>query len=87
LIFSFKHAGSGLKCRGHELKEFVIAGEDGNFVWANAKIKGDKVVVWSDQVEKTVAIRYAWAHNPDDANLYNEEGLPAAPFRTVISNQ
>ena len=81
-ILSFKHTGSGLECRGEELKEFAIAGENGNFVWARAKIRDDQVIVWSDQVKKPVAVRYAWAHNPDDANLYNKEGLPAVPFRT-----
>ncbi|MFW5754620.1 MAG: sialate O-acetylesterase [Marinilabiliaceae bacterium] len=86
-ILSFKHTGSGLKCKGDELKEFAIAGEDGDYVWANARIKGDKVIVRSDQVENPVAVRYAWADNPDDANLYNEEGLPAVPFRTGNSKQ
>ncbi|MFO8001465.1 MAG: sialate O-acetylesterase [Marinilabilia sp.] len=84
-ILSFKHIGGGLKCEGEKLQEFAIAGEDKEFVWAKAKIKGDKVIVWSDEVENPVAVRYAWADNPDDANLYNEEGLPAVPFRTVTS--
>jgi sialate O-acetylesterase len=64
-----------------ELKGFSIAGEDKKFVWANAKIEGDNVVVWSDQVSKPVAVRYAWANNPE-CNLYNKDGLPASPFRT-----
>lgn len=81
-ILSFNHIGSGLKCAGEKLKEFAIAGEDNDFVWAKARIKGDKVIVWSEEVENPVAVRYAWADNPDDANLYNEEGLPAVPFRT-----
>lgn len=64
-----------------ELKGFSIAGEDKRFVWADAKIDGDSVIVWSDKVEKPVAVRYAWANNPE-CNLYNKEGLPASPFRT-----
>lgn len=64
-----------------ELKGFSIAGDDHRFVWANAKIEGDSVIVWSDQIEKPVAVRYAWANNPE-CNLYNKEGLPASPFRT-----
>ncbi|MBN1953281.1 MAG: sialate O-acetylesterase [Bacteroidales bacterium] len=80
---TFTETGSGLIVKGGgELKEFAIAGEDGKFVWAQAKIEGDKVIVWSDKVKKPVAVRYAWADNPDEANLYNKEGLPAAPFRT-----
>jgi sialate O-acetylesterase len=64
-----------------ELKGFSIAGEDKKFVWASAKIDGDSVIVWSDKVEKPVAVRYAWANNPE-CNLYNKDGLPASPFRT-----
>jgi sialate O-acetylesterase len=51
-------------------------------VWADARIEGDRVIVWSDAVPNPVAVRYAWANNPADANLYNGAGLPAAPFRT-----
>ena len=64
-----------------QLKGFSIAGEDKHFVWADAKIEGDSVIVWSDKVEKPVAVRYAWANNPE-CNLYNKDGLPASPFRT-----
>jgi sialate O-acetylesterase len=60
---------------------FAVAGEDRKFVWAEAKIEGDSVVVWSEAVKKPVAVRYAWANNPE-CNLYNREGLPAGPFRT-----
>jgi sialate O-acetylesterase len=42
----------------------------------------DKVVVWSDSVSNPVAVRYAWANNPEGVNLFNKEGLPASPFRT-----
>lgn len=82
-ILSFDHIGSGLTTDdGQSPQHFAIAGPDSTFVWANAKIKGNKVVVWSDQVDNPVAVRYAWADNPEGANLYNEEGLPASPFRT-----
>ena len=60
---------------------FSIAGNDKVFVWANAKIDGSNIVVWSDSVKKPVAVRYAWANNPE-CNLYNQEGIPASPFRT-----
>ena len=78
---SFKHAGSGLEAKGEKLVGFAIAGEDRTFVWADATIDGKTVVVSSDKVSKPVAVRYAWADNPD-CNLYNKEGLPASPFRT-----
>ena len=67
---------------GEELRQVAIAGSDKKFVWAKAKIEGDKLVVWSDEVPHPQYVRYAWADNPDGANLYNKEGLPASPFRT-----
>ncbi|MCM8758416.1 MAG: sialate O-acetylesterase, partial [Candidatus Omnitrophica bacterium] len=78
----FAHIGSGLIAKDSDtLNGFVIAGEDKNFVKAQAKIENDTVVVWSETIEKPVAVRYAWAGNPV-CNLYNKEGLPASPFRT-----
>jgi sialate O-acetylesterase len=60
---------------------FDLAGADKKWVVAQAKIDGDDVLVWSDQVPNPVAVRYAWAQNPQ-VNLYNKEGFPAVPFRT-----
>jgi sialate O-acetylesterase len=81
----FDQTGSGLKVKDKYgyLKSFAVAGADKNFVWARAYLTPDnKVIVSSDAVKNPVAVRYAWADNPDDANLYNVEGLPACPFRT-----
>lgn len=78
----FDHVGSGLTTRGEEPGGFAIAAEDGPFVWADARLEDNAVVVSSSAVGNPVAVRYAWADNPDRANLYNSEGLPAAPFRT-----
>lgn len=64
-----------------ELEGFAICGADRKWVWANAKIEGDAVRVWSDAIPEPVAVRYAWADNPT-CNLRNASGLPAAPFRT-----
>lgn len=78
----FTEMGSGLMVKGDgPLLGFAIAGEDRKFVWADANIEGDEVVVWSDEVTQPLAVRYAWANNPV-CNLYNREGLPASPFRT-----
>ena len=78
----FRHIDGGLVTQnGEQLKGFAIAGPDQKFVWGEAKIDGDTVVVWSDQVPQPVAVRYAWADNPV-CNLYNKAGLPASPFRT-----
>lgn len=83
LILWFNHVGSGLvSIDGEELSEFAIAGADKKFVWAKAKIEGDKVIVWNDVITSPMYVRYAWADNPVNPNLYNKEGLPASPFRT-----
>jgi len=84
IVLSFENTGGGLvaKDRYGYLKGFAIAGADGKFVWAKATILGNSIVVYSDAVQQPVAVRYAWADNPDDANLYNTENLPAGPFRT-----
>ena len=83
IIVNFTHTGSGLKSiDGEELSQFAIAGRDKRFIWAKAKIEGDKVIVWNDNIVDPLYVRYAWADNPDGANLYNMEGLPASPFRT-----
>jgi sialate O-acetylesterase len=81
---SFTNMGSGLmvKDKYGYAKGFAIAGADKKFYWAKAYIEGDQIVVYSELVEQPVAVRYAWGHNPDDANLYNKENLPASPFRT-----
>ena len=83
IIVRFTHTGSGLITNdGEPPAEFAIAGADKKFVWAQAKIEGNTVVVWSDEVAAPKYVRYAWADNPVNPNLYNKEGLPASPFRT-----
>ncbi|HUV13458.1 MAG TPA: 9-O-acetylesterase, partial [Acidobacteriota bacterium] len=65
------------------VKGFALAGSDRKFYWAECRIVGrNEVEVHSDKVPEPIAVRYAWADNPDTANLYNMEGLPACPFRT-----
>ena len=79
---SFDHLGGGLAAKGDgPLEGFAVAGEDGKFAWAEAKIEGDTVVLSAPAVENPTAVRYAWADNPA-CNLYNQAGLPAVPFRT-----
>jgi sialate O-acetylesterase len=82
-ILSFTHTGSGLSAQDGELKGFTVAGADGNFFPATALISGDTVVVRSPSVAHPVSVRYGWAHTPD-VNLFNNEGLPASPFRTDV---
>jgi sialate O-acetylesterase len=83
IILTFTNTGSGLAVKGGgDLKQFAIAGADKKFVWAKAKIADNRVVVWNDRIKNPIAVRYAWADNPEGANLINKEGLPASPFRT-----
>jgi len=78
----FSNTNDGLKIMGNkDLKGFAIAGTDKKFVWAEAKIEGNEVIVWSPEIKNPVAVRYAWASNPI-CNLYNGADLPASPFRT-----
>lgn len=93
-VIEFDHAGSGLKIGqapwvaknaeplpADRLIGFFLAGEDKQWVEADARIEGEAVVVSAPTVPAPVAVRYAWANTPR-ANLYNQEGVPAAPFRT-----
>lgn len=59
----------------------MICGSDKKFVFANAKIEGNKVIVFSDKVNQPIAVRYGWADFPK-INLFNKDGIPASPFRT-----
>ena len=82
IVLHFDHIGGGLAAKdGGPLKGFAVAGQDQRFVWADARIEADTVVVGSDKVTEPIAVRYAWADNPV-CNLYNKAGLPASPFRT-----
>jgi sialate O-acetylesterase len=80
----FDQIGSGLVSwdKYGYVKGFTIAGDDKRFKWAKAYIEGNDVIVYNETIESPVAVRYAWADNPDDASLYNKEDLPASPFRT-----
>jgi len=82
ITIDFNNAGKGLTTKdGKPVTGFAIAGDDKKFYWADATIKGNSVIVYSKNVVKPMAIRYAWADNPA-CNLTNKEGLPAVPFRT-----
>jgi sialate O-acetylesterase len=83
LVVRFEHTGGGLvTSNGESPGGFAIAGADKKFVWASARLEGNSVVLWNNKVPQPLYVRYAWADNPHLANLYNKEGLPAAPFRT-----
>lgn len=87
VVISFDHTGSGLMIKegDDKLKGFAVAGYDEVFHWARAKIENDEVVVWHEDVPYPRIVRYAWSDNPVEANLYNLEGLPAAPFQIKLN--
>jgi sialate O-acetylesterase len=68
---------------GSPLEGFAICGEDRKWVWADAAIDGQTVLVSAPEVKQPVAVRYCWASNPT-GNLYNKDGLPASPFQTDV---
>ena len=84
VILSFKHTGNGLTAKDKYgyLKGFEIAGSDQKFYYAKAEIRNNEVIVYSDSVADPVAVRYGWADDMPEANLYNKDGFPASPFRT-----
>ena len=85
-LIKFDYTGSGLITKNGQLKGFAIAGSDKKFVWADAEIitrdGSEYVSVSSAKIKAPVAVRYAWANNPTESNLYSKEGFPASPFRT-----
>jgi sialate O-acetylesterase len=82
MVLTFDHVGSGLVAADGRLGGFTIAGEDRRFRSARVKIEKNTLVVWHESIPAPKAVRYAWANNPDEISLYNEEGFPASPFRT-----
>ena len=83
VVIRFDNIGGGLITNdGEAPSEFAIAGTDKKFVWAKARLENDHVIVWNDALVEPKYVRYAWADNPVNPNLYNKEGLPASPFRT-----
>jgi len=77
----FSHAEGGLMAKSQPLTDFQIAGQDGKFQPATAVIDGETLVVEASNVPEPVVVRYAWRNAPE-ASLFNQAGLPAAPFRT-----
>ncbi|GAB3734415.1 sialate O-acetylesterase [Spirosoma lituiforme] len=84
VTLTFGNVGSGLiaKDRYGYLRGFEVAGADQKFYYAKAEIQGNSVVVHADSVATPVAVRYGWADDNGDVNLYNQENFPAIPFRT-----
>lgn len=82
IILSFNYSDGLTVNKNSARNNFVIAGKDQKFYWANVEIEGNKVIVWNKAVKEPVAVRYAWADNPGNNYLYNAQGLPMRPFRT-----
>jgi sialate O-acetylesterase len=77
----FDHA-QGLNAKGGDVTGFEVAGSDGRFSPATAKIEGESIVASSPSVPEPIYVRYGWANSPQ-CNLFNAEGLPASPFTSV----
>jgi sialate O-acetylesterase len=86
VVITFSHSGKGLETKdGHPLQHFAVAGADGRFVRAEARITGkNSIAVWAPGIEKPQRIRYAWANDPKEANLQNRAGMPASPFEWML---
>ncbi|MFO8028127.1 MAG: DUF6807 family protein [Opitutales bacterium] len=85
---AFDHVGEGLESRdGGPLQRFEIRDDSGQWHWAEAEIVGDTVQVAHPEVDEATAVRYAWAANPEGANLVNAAGLPASLFTTAWDNR
>jgi sialate O-acetylesterase len=84
MTVEFDHIGPGLTSRSTDgaVDGFAIAGSDKHWVWAKARIEGNRVVVWNDAVRTPMYLRYLWMNDPEGALLFSKDGLPAAPFRT-----
>lgn len=83
ICIEYDHIGQGLfvKNKYGFVEGFSVAGVDRKFEWAQAYVYGNKVFLYSNHVAHPIAVRYSWSNNPD-VNLFNRDGLPAAPFRT-----
>ena len=81
---SFTNVNNGLvvKDKYGYIKGFSISGSDKKYYWATARLEGNQVLVFSDKVQDPKFVRYGWANNPEDLNLFNSAGLPVCPFRT-----
>lgn len=79
-LMKFKSTGTAVGTHTN----FAIAGSNKTFYWAQARIEGNKVIVWNDAIPNPVAVRYAWGQNPAGEKLFNTEDLPASPFRTDL---
>ena len=78
-VLKFSHANGGLVVKGGELKGFAVSENGKDYVWANARINGESIVLSSSEIANPKFVRYAWDDNPD-CSLYNNDGLPASPF-------
>ncbi len=85
IVITFNRNGKCLSTfDGDAPREFALAGSDGKFLWANAEIQGNKIIVWNQNIAQPVKVRYAWADNPDKANLTDKDGNFVSPFQADI---
>lgn len=86
VILSFDSVGGGLTTKDEKkLREVAISDDHQHFIWAEAVIKDNQVIVWNDEINSPCEVRYAWSDSPIRANLCNKEGLMASPFKIMCS--
>ena len=85
IIISFDNIGKGLMVRDKYgyVNGFSIAGKNQKYLWAEAMLSDNQVRVWNEKITNPISVRYAWANNPDDVNLYTIDGLPVTPFQII----
>jgi sialate O-acetylesterase len=76
----------GLRSRGSEVRGFALQNANGQWVWADGKVDGNELLLWSAQAPSPQALRYGWAENPI-ISIENGAGLPLRPFRTALKDQ
>lgn len=81
MVLKFTNTGGALSLKGEAGRVFAIAGADKKFSWATPAIAGDTITLSAPDVKAPEAVRFGWSNLPR-ANLYNQAGLPASPFRT-----
>lgn len=83
----FSNADGGLVVRGEVPSNFELSDADGKFYPASMDVQEEIIVLWNKDVQKPQSVRYAWSDNPRGANIFNQAGLPASPFRVEFKNK
>lgn len=84
IILEFEHIENGMIIKGERPEGFFISEDGVHFLQANARLEGNHMIVMHDKMQHPIEVRYAWADNPKMSNVYNQEDLPASPFKISV---